>query len=145
MKGKYRRAVFIVTYRKEKDKILYLILKRKLHWKGWEFPKGGLEKKETNLQAIKRELKEEAGQGGFNIKDYKVSGRYKYPMMYNDRPGIIGQTYRLFSAEIKNSKIKIDKDEHSSYKWLSFEKAHKLLTFPLLKKCLKIVNKGLVK
>ena len=41
-KMKYRNAIFIVVYAKQKDKIYYLILKRKLHWKGWEFQKEGL-------------------------------------------------------------------------------------------------------
>ena len=71
MKLKYRKAVFVVTYRKEKDKIKYLILKRKLHWKGWEFPKGGVNKDESLLHAVKREIKEETGQSAFNIKKYK--------------------------------------------------------------------------
>ena len=43
MNSKYRKIVFIVTYAKLKDKIYYLILKRKLHWKGWEFVKGGID------------------------------------------------------------------------------------------------------
>ena len=44
---KYRKSDFIVVYSKEKDKIKYIVLKRKLHWKGWEFPKEGMEDKET--------------------------------------------------------------------------------------------------
>jgi len=50
-KETYRKAVFVVVYRETKtgkDR-KYLILKRKLHWKGWEFPKGGLEKGEKIL------------------------------------------------------------------------------------------------
>lgn len=39
---KYRQAVFVVTYAEEKGKTYYLILKRRHHWKGWEFPKGGI-------------------------------------------------------------------------------------------------------
>ena len=42
----YRKSVFIVVYRKTEKGILYLILKRKLHWVGWEFPKGGIEPEE---------------------------------------------------------------------------------------------------
>ena len=62
-KGKYRKAVFCIIYRKEKDKLLYLILKRKLHWKGWEFPKGGCEAKENLQKCIKREIKEDTQNG----------------------------------------------------------------------------------
>jgi len=42
-KGKYRKAVFVLLYSKTKKWIEYLLLKRKLHWKGWEFPKGKIE------------------------------------------------------------------------------------------------------
>ncbi len=145
MKLKYRKAVFVVTYRKEKDKIKYLILKRKLHWKGWEFPKGGVNKDESLLHAVKREIKEETGQSAFNIKKYKYHGKYKYPRLYADRPGIIGQTFHLFSAELKKPKVKIDRLEHSTYKWLDFKSALKLLTYKNKKICLKIVNKKLTK
>lgn len=140
-KEKYRKAVFVVIYRKHKSKINFLLLKRKLHWKGWEFPKGGIKTKEQIKKAITREIKEETGQFPFNIKSYNLSGKFRYDKKYAYRPGMIGQSYKLYSAEIKNKKIKLDKKEHSSYKWLSFREALKKLTWPNQKKCLKIVNK----
>ncbi len=140
---KYRKAVFIVTYLKDKNEILYLMFKRKLHWKGWEFPKGGLEPNETINQAVKREIKEETGQSPTNIKDHKISGKYKYKKQFADRKNMIGQTYKLFSVELKNKKIKLDKLEHSDYKLVPYKKALKLSTYPNQRKCLRIVNKFL--
>lgn len=142
-KLRYRKAVFVVTYKKQKgkDKIKYLLLKRKLHWKGWEFPKGGIKTKEQIKKAISREIREETGQIPFNIKSYNLSGKFRYDKKYPDRPRMIGQSYKLYSAEIKNKKIKIDKIEHSSFKWLAFKQALKKLTWPNQKKCLRIVNK----
>jgi len=147
MKGKYRKAVFIVTYRKEnyknKDKILYLLLKRKLHWTGWEFPKGGRKEKESIAKTIVRELKEETGQNAENICKYNYHGRYKYDRPYLNRKGFIGQTFILYSAEIKNKKVKLDRKEHLAYRWLTFEGAIKKLRWQNQKKSLKIVNKHL--
>lgn len=143
MSSKFRKAVFIVTYRKEKDKILYLLLKRKLHWRGWEFPKGGLEDKEKIDKAVRRELKEETGQRGFNFHRYRLSGKYKYNKEYSDRKGIKGQTWRLFSAEVKDKKIKVDRREHSGYRWENYEKAVKMLKWENQKRCLKVVNNKL--
>src|SRR3989344_4565176 len=99
MKLKYRKSVFIVAYYRpnNKSEIYYLLLKRKLHWKGWEFPKGGIEKKESIEKTIKREIKEETGQAPKNIKKYPISEKFKYGQAYSDRKGIIGQTYKLFS------------------------------------------------
>ena len=143
-RGKYRKAVFVVVYRKTKtNEIEYLILKRKLHWKGWEFSKGGLENRETMKKAVAREVKEETGLKALNIKKYNKSGKYKYHKILKDRPGFIGQTYSLYSAEIKRSKVKMSKKEHSSYKWVDFDKAIKMLKWPNQKMCLMIVNSSL--
>jgi len=68
---KIRRAIFIVVYTQTKQGIKYLILKRKLHWKGWEFPKGGIKKYELRRFAIRRELKEETGLKPLKIKSFR--------------------------------------------------------------------------
>jgi 8-oxo-dGTP pyrophosphatase MutT (NUDIX family) len=137
---KFRKGIFVVVYRKEKNKILYLILKRKLHWAGWEFPKGGVELFEFSRSVVKRELFEETGKTALKIKRHKSSGNYDYDREYQDRPGMIGQTYKLYSAEVLGKDVKLDKKEHSDYKWLEFEKAFSLLTWPNQKICLKLVN-----
>ncbi len=145
MISKYRKAVFIVTYARTKEGIEYLLLKRKLHWKGWEFPKGGIKQRESERKAVKREVEEETGLKAFNIKKYNLKGKYKYDKVYADRKGIMGQTWELYSVEVKKpakGKIKFDKLEHSDYKWLDFKKAIRKLTWPNQKKCLKIVDGG---
>lgn len=135
---RYRKAVFIVTYINKPRK--YLILKRKLHWKGWEFPKGGVKNKEPLMLAVLREIMEETGQIPSEINKFDVYGKYKYDKGYADRPDIIGQDYTLFSAELKSSKIKLDKKEHSGFKFVNYKQALKMLTWQNQKKCLKIVN-----
>ena len=136
---KYRKGVFIVLYSKNK----YLILKRKLHWKGWEFPKGGIEKGEKIKETLLREVKEETGLKPINIKKFNISGEYKYKKELPDRDSFIGQTYSLYSAEIKKTKIKIDKKEHSAYKWAKYDEALKKLTWPNQRKCLRVVNSSI--
>ena len=140
----YRKGVFIVVYSKTKKGIKYLVLKRKLHWKGWEFPKGGLEGK-GYIKNIKREIKEETGKLPFNIKKFNVSGKYKYKKGLKDRKDVDSQTYVLYSVEIKPDSIKIDKKEHSDYRWLDFKKALRKLTWPNQRKCLRITNRFLNK
>ena len=147
-RGKYRKAVFIITYFIDKDKKknkkpVYLVLKRKLHWKGWEFPKGGIEKNETFILAVKREIGEETGLKIKNIKKFNLRGKYRYNKEYKDRRGFIGQEYVLFSAEVRKNKVKLDKLEHSAYKWLPYSKAVNLLTWPNQRRGLGVVKKDL--
>ncbi len=144
-KNKFRQGVFIVTYAKTEKGIRYLILKRKLHWIGWEFVKGGLKSKEKIESAIKREVKEETGQFPLNIQDYNFSGKYLYEETLPDRNSFAGQTFSLYSAEIKKEKIKLDEKEHSDYLWVSFDETIKKLTWSNQKESLKIVDEFLKK
>ncbi len=145
MKPKYRKAVFILPYSKTKKGTEYLLLKRKLHWKGWEFAKGKIEKGESKTQAAKREMKEETGHSALKgrIKKFNFSGRYKYHNLLNDRPGFIGQTFSLYAAEVKKGKVSLDRKEHNDFRWTNFSQALKMLKFQNQKKSLKIVNSWL--
>jgi len=141
VKGKYRKAVFILGYAIKNKTPEYLLLKRKLHWKGWEFPKGKIEPRENKIETAKRELREETGHLALKVKKFNYSGKYKYHKLLPDRPGFIGQTFSLFAAEIKrNGKIKLDPKEHSGYKWVDYKQALKMIKFPNQKKSLRIVN-----
>ena len=147
-RDKYRKSVFGVAYCKDNDgKIEYIILKRKKHWKGWEFPKGKVEKFETKRMAVKREVHEETGLKILKVKRFEEKGVYLYHKKLWDRPNVIGQTYRLFGVEVKkgDGKASLDKIEHNGYKWVNFQEAQKTLTWPNQKKCLKIVNDWLKK
>lgn len=147
-KQTYRKAVFIVVYRiNQEKKPEYILLKRKLHWKGWEFPKGGIDKNETVIQTVKRETMEETGSRPIKIINFHIKGSYKYTKILKDRPDIIGQSYTLTAAEInlEGNKIKLDRKEHSAYTWLPFKKAIKKLTWNNQKKALRIVNNRLEK
>lgn len=142
---KYRNAVFVAVYAISDGKIEYVILKRKLHWKGWEFPKGGMKFFEIKRNAVRRETREETGLRILKIKKFNISGKYEYNKKFKDRPEIIGQTYFLFAVRVKKGKIKIDRKEHSEGRWMTFEEAIKKLTWPNQRKCLKIVNDWLQK
>jgi 8-oxo-dGTP pyrophosphatase MutT (NUDIX family) len=142
--SKYRKGFFaVVYYINKKGRIKYLLLKRKLHWFGFEFLKGGIEKNENILHCIKRELKEETGLDPIKIKKYNKSGYYPYKKILKDRPGIIGQTYSLYSIKVEKKRVKLDRFEHLTYRWVDYKKAMKKLTWSNQKDCLKIVNQDL--
>jgi 8-oxo-dGTP pyrophosphatase MutT (NUDIX family) len=142
---KYRKSIFAVVYRIKNNKLEYLILKRKLHWNGFEFPKGGLKFLEPKILGVKREVKEETGLKILKIKKYNVFGFYDYDKYLEDRKNIIGQEFSLYSVMVKDGKVKLDKLEHESYEWCDFNKALKKLTWENQKQCLTIVNRELTK
>ncbi|HKL23505.1 MAG TPA: NUDIX domain-containing protein [Candidatus Nanoarchaeia archaeon] len=137
---KLRKGVFMVAYSLESGKPEYIIQHRKLHWKGWEFPKAGLKKGESKKEAARREIKEETGLEIIKVTSHKYKGKFLYPKELPDRPGISGQTYYLYSVELKKGKIKVDKKEHTSARWVDYETAMKMLTHQNQKDSLKIVN-----
>jgi len=123
----------------------YLLLKRKLHWVGWEFPKGGIEKNETKLETLKREINEETHLKIKTIKKFDISGKYLYDKKLKDRPDFMGQTYSLYAVQLKYGEVLIDEHEHSGYSWEVFDEAVKKLTWPNQRRCLAIVNNWLTK
>lgn len=138
---KYRRGLFIIIYAIVKGKPQYLVLKRKLHWVGWEFPKGGRRVYETKSMTAKRETKEETGLKILKMKKFNLSGEYKYSKKYPDRKGFDGQSYEaVFAVEVKKSKVQLDKREHSDYRWMNFAEAVRKLKWQNQKRCLRIVN-----
>jgi len=141
--NKFRNAIFAVAYSRVNNKIEYLLLKRKKHWRGWEFPKGGVDLFETKKMAVKREIKEETGLKILKIKKFHLSGKYRYKKEYKDRKGIFGQKFSLYAVEVQKGKVTIDRKEHSGFEWKNFEGAIKKLTWESQKRCLKKVNEWL--
>ncbi len=144
--GKYRQAVFVVVYSLDKEgKVQYIILQRKHHWKGWEFPKGGINPNEKMDDTARREVREETGLKVLRTKKFDLSGRYLYKKEFSDRTGIMGQTFSLYAAEVRKGRVKIDRKEHSGFRWMTFGEAVRKVRFNNQKKSLRIVNEWLRK
>lgn len=91
----------------------------------WDFPKGHLEKGETEQQAARREVAEETG-----LEDISFSPGFQERIHYYFRVQgkTIFKTVVFFLAFTKKKEVKIS-FEHEGFIWLSFEKAMKKLKF----------------
>ncbi|MBU4481989.1 NUDIX domain-containing protein [Patescibacteria group bacterium] len=104
----------------------------------WSFPKGRVEKGETEIETAKRELIEETG-----IKDFKILNDLYFIEKYSFEEGNkkYDKEVKYFVALIKDPKVKILESELQDYKWLDFDNALELITFQGAKNILKEVNK----
>ncbi len=132
-----RNIVGLIVFDGEK----FLILHRKLNWKGWEYPKGGIEEGESHEDAVKRELWEETG-----LEKYELIGKISEFEFIDKARNRKGHTYNYLlrvpsTAVVKiNNEHVLDKEivlEHDDFKWCLPKEAIKLLTHKDMKISLK--------
>ena len=140
---KYRKYIFAVVFLKNK-KYKFLIFHRKKNWKGWELLKGGLLEGEKELDGLKREIREETGS-----KKFKIVARTRHTIKYRwdrgyrkDHHIFHGAQGSLFVVQLFSKKVKIDKSEHDSYKWVEAKQTLKYFTYTNLKHAFKYVLKN---
>ncbi|MEM2956155.1 MAG: NUDIX domain-containing protein [Candidatus Pacearchaeota archaeon] len=142
---KTRKGIVAIIFVRNKEK-KYLLLRRKMYWIGWEWLKGGRKKGEKEIECLKREIKEETGK---NVEEYIVkktnyifSFKYERPFVH-DKELWRGAKNRVYLVEFNNKKIKLDKDEHSSFRWVTRKKALKMITWDDQRKVFEKLTKNL--
>ena len=93
----------------------------------WSFPKGRLEKGETNLEAAIRELREETG-----LTHPRVIPGFHREIRYffrHRRRGLIDKAVVYFLAEVIEGNVTLSV-EHVGATWLPMEQAIATLTWP---------------
>ena len=110
------RSAGAVVFREARDRRLYLLLQNAGRW---DFPKGGVEKGESELQTVIREVGEETGLGEIRI----VPGFRKVIEYFYRRDGknIHKQVVYLL-AVTKEAEVKIS-FEHQGFGWFPFREA----------------------
>ena len=119
-----------VIFKRESDKILFLVIYSKRN-KIWGFPKGHLERGETEKEAAKREIKEETGLDDLNfIEGFKEKVGYE---TVSKRPPFEGERIEkyvtYFLCETKKQDIIVDGREIGDYAFLPLGEAEKFVKF----------------
>jgi len=129
----------VVVFRKEDSRRIYLLL----HYEEghWDFPKGHIEKGESEEQAARRECVEETG-----IKELALVPNFLEKIEYFYKRD--GKTFHkqvvFLLAETETPDVKISW-EHVGFEWLPYEKALERLTFKNAKEVLEKAEAFLVK
>jgi putative (di)nucleoside polyphosphate hydrolase len=123
----FRANVGIVLMREDRQ----VFLGGRTGGRGWQFPQGGVQQRESPEEALYRELKEEVG---LEPKDVKlVAGtrswlRYRLPKQYvrkNSHPPCIGQKQRWFLLHLVTSEDRVDLESTSApeferWRWVDY-------------------------
>lgn len=105
----------------------------------WDFPKGHLEDKETEIATLKREIKEETGIGEvFIIDGFQESIEY----FFQQGKEVILKKVIFYLVESKLKEVRIS-PEHTDFVWAQYQKALNLIKFDSTKKILKQAEKFL--
>jgi len=118
-----------LLYRKNKE-IKYLLLQYDAGH--WDFPKGHIEENESDIETVKREVKEETSIDDIDIiKGFK--GEISY--FYRRNKALISKKVVFYLAKTQTEQVKLSY-EHKGYEWLTYEKAMERLTFKNAKEML---------
>jgi bis(5'-nucleosidyl)-tetraphosphatase len=110
------RSAGAVVYRETPQGRMYLLLRNAGRW---DFPKGGVEKGESELQTVLREVEEETG-----LKDLKIVPGFRKAIEYfyrRDGKNVHKQVaYHLASTRTDGVKISF---EHQGFGWFRYREA----------------------
>lgn len=98
----------------------------------WGFPKGHVEKGETEVETAIREIKEET-----NL-DVEINEKYRYTEEYSPAEGITKEVV-YFTAKQTGGSIEAQEEEVKKIEWLTYAEALDRLTYQNSKKMLKQV------
>ena len=107
----------------------------------WDFPKGAVEKGETEQQAAIREIFQETG---LRVNAFDPTFRKEIEYNYRRQNGLAHKRVIFFLANSDTSTVRIS-FEHSGYEWLTFEQTVRRLTFDNARSVLREANSRLSK
>lgn len=129
-----------IIFRRENNQIFYLLLYYPSSVRApkqyWDFPKGHVEKGETEAMAMRREVFEETG-----IKDLELAPKFRKVIKYffTKENKTIFKIVVFYLGKTEEKDVEIS-NEHLGYKWLPYEEAFEQLTFDNAKEILKKAN-----
>lgn len=90
----------------------------------WEFPKGGVEEGEREIQTALRELEEETG-----VKDVRILPGFRAPIRYIYRrpEGLVSKQVVYFIGRVGDPKVVLRLEEAKDYRWATYDETYRLI------------------
>ena len=120
---KRERSAGAIIFREDGEERYYLLL---YHPVGhWNFPKGHIEKKESEIETVMREVKEETG-----IGDLEFIHGFREEINYNfrKRDKLVYKEVVFYLSKTKKKEVELS-FEHKDYAWLPYKEAMERLSY----------------
>ena len=118
---KQEKSCGAVVYRGKKGEREILLIRHK-NGGHWAFPKGHVEKKETEEETALREIKEETG------LDVKLKTKFRHSVTYSPKPGVTKDVI-YFAAKAKSDSTKAQPEEVLEIRWEKPKEALETVTY----------------
>ena len=132
----FEKSCGAVIYRVHNKEIQYLIISHQSD-RHWGFPKGHVEKKETEGETAIREIIEETG-----LK-VKLLPNFKKKVEYSPKENVSKQVI-YFLAKVNEETVDLQVEEISDFKWLGYSDAMNIITYESSKEVLKQANNHVI-
>lgn len=118
----YEKSCGAVIFYKNRQNSINLLLVKNSNGRYWSFPKGHIEKGETEQETAKREIKEETG------LDVEICGDFREISEYCPF-GKIRKRVVFFLARAFTDNVVIQESEIDSFIWVDIQQARKLCSY----------------
>ena len=129
-------GIILFRYNNRDKEIQYLVLYHRGTY--WNFPKGKVDRGESEAETARREVMEETGIRDVQIiKGWRQQTNFFFKEERAGKKELIKKDFILYLAKMpKGAEVKIS-NEHNGYAWFNYKVAGKYLKFKSLKEIMK--------